>query len=68
MRKKCHSLLKKIKYSFSEPSFDNHPNQLFPTNRGYQQRSFYGGRNRPFNKYNQRGNNTYQQQYRPQNK
>jgi hypothetical protein len=43
-------------------------NQLFPSNRGYHQRPFYGGRNRPFNRYDYRGNNTHQQQYRPQNK
>jgi hypothetical protein len=58
-----------MKYCFSETSSEYQSNQLFPSNnRGYQQRPFYGGRNRPFNRYNYRGNNTNQQQYRPQNK
>ncbi|CAF4906637.1 unnamed protein product [Rotaria sp. Silwood1] len=54
--------------NFNQSSSEYRPNELFPSNRGYNQRSFYGGRNRPFNRYNYRGNNnTSQQQYRPQN-
>jgi hypothetical protein len=37
-------------------------------NRGYHQRPFRSGRNRPFNSGHYRGNNTYQQSYQPQNK
>ncbi|CAF4289212.1 unnamed protein product, partial [Rotaria sp. Silwood2] len=55
--------------NFNQPSSEYRPNELFPSNRGYNQRSFHGGRNRPFNRYNYRGNYTPQQQqsYRPQN-
>ncbi|CAF1221606.1 unnamed protein product, partial [Adineta steineri] len=54
---------------FNESSINYRPNQLFPSNRGYQQRPFYrGNNNRPFNRYNYQGNNIQQQQqYQPQN-
>ncbi|CAF4614969.1 unnamed protein product, partial [Rotaria sp. Silwood2] len=53
--------------NFNESSSEYRSNELFPSNRGYNHRSFHGGRNRPFNRYNYRGNNTPQQQYQPQN-
>jgi hypothetical protein len=61
-----------MKYFCSESSSEYRPNQLFPSNRGYHQRPFYGGNNynnnRSFSRNNNRGNNSYPQQSRPQNK
>ncbi|CAF3251955.1 unnamed protein product [Rotaria socialis] len=54
-------------FNESPASTEYPPNQLFPSNRGYSQSSFYSGRNRPSNRYNYRSHNSYQQQYRPQN-
>lgn len=55
--------------SFNQPPPDYQSNQFFSNNRGYRPRSFHGGYNRPFYRGgNYRGQNTYQQPYRPQNK
>ena len=54
--------------SFNQPPPDYQSNQFFPNHRGFRPRSFHTGHNRPFYRGNYRGQNTYQQSYRPQNK
>jgi hypothetical protein len=59
----CHNIKIQMKYSFTKSASEYLPNQLFPSNKSYRQKFFYGERNRSFSRYNYQGDNTYQQPY-----
>ncbi|UJR34291.1 hypothetical protein I4U23_021695 [Adineta vaga] len=64
----CEKVIENDEIPQTTNSNSNESSINYQPNRGYQQRSFYGGgRNRSFSRFNYRGNNTYQQPYQPTN-